>query len=341
MNRRRFLPALAGALVGARALPAIAATPMKRIAFFAILDIDDKTNPGEIKEAVDEMIGKPLAELGWRDGVNLQIVPHIVPMLTNWDETLPKMARDVASSNYDGAIAEGENATRALQRAAPKLPIAAYLHDPVGLGFAKSYAKPGGAVTGVHRGSREIFVKQMDILRRLVPGMTRMAWISWPPQVDVTWPAFEWAARESGIAARQVTLKPHAVGDRHEYLNLAADVAALRRDGYPCAWYQGSHDRDLNAVLPLALRHGIALAYGGPPEDLAREGLLLQYRGLRTGVQGRLAAAMARILRGEKPGDIPFEGPTRYSLRLNLKTAARIGVKVPDDVILMMDEVLR
>ena len=341
MNRRRFLPALAGGLIGVRAFPALAAAPMKRVAYFAILDVDEKTDPGNLKEVVDYMVTKPLAEVGWREGVNLQLVPHVVPMRTNWAETLRKAAREVANGNYDGAIVEGENATRALQEAAPKLPIAAYLHDPVGNGFARSYAKPGGTVTGAHRGFREIFLKQMDILRRLVPGMTRMAWISWRPQIEVTWPAFEWAAREAGVTARQVFLDPRKAGDGYEYPSLAADFEALRRDGYRCAWYQGVHDGDLKAVLPLALRHRIALSYGGPPEDLESEGLLLQYRGLRDGVQARLAASMARILRGDHPGNIPFEGPTRYSLRLNLKTAARLGVKVPDDVLVMMDEVLR
>ena len=91
----------------------------------------------------------------------------------------------------------------------------------------------------------------------------------------------------------------------------------------------------------LALRHRIALSYSGPPEDLQREGILLQFRSLREGVEAKIAASMAKILQGRHPRDIPFEGPTKYQLRLNLRTAARIGVKVPDDVLVMMDEVIR
>jgi putative ABC transport system substrate-binding protein len=212
-----------------------------------------------------------------------------------------------------------------------------HLFDPVGEGFAQSLARPGGNVTGTHRGVREIFFKQIDVLRRLVPGQTRMAWISFRPQLKERWSAFEWAARTAGMEVRQVILDPKG----EDFPGLAGDFEALRRDGFRCGHFNGVFEPDLKAVSALALRHRIALSFWGSPEDLDRDGLLLQYRSVPDGVEKRHAAAMARILRGEHPRDIPFEGPTKYQLRLNLKTAAGIGVKVPEDVLLMMDEVLR
>ena len=337
MNRRRFACAVAaGALAAGSARGLLASNRLKRVAYLSFMDIEEGDDPKLPGRHVDQHITRPFAAHGLRDGIDLKVVPHIVVLRSKWEETVPRAVREVANGGYDGAIVEGENLTRALRQAAPNLPIAAYLFDPVGGAFARSYAKPGGTVTGAHRGVREIFLKQIDILQRVVPGTTRMAWISFKPQVEVTWPAFEWAARESGIAARQIV-----IDHRDDFASLPGDFEALVRDGYRCAYFQGALEKSLKAVTAQALRHRIALSFWGHPADFVQEGLLLQYRSLRDGVEARLVAAMAKILRGQRPGDIPFEGPTKYSLRLNLKTAARIGVRVPEDVILMMDEVLR
>ena len=105
MRRRSALAAIAGGLLLSRAS---AAKPKKRVVYLAILDIDEKDEPGLVKQLLDQRIGKPLADLGWRDGVNLELVPHIIPMRTkNWDGVLPRAALEVANGNYDGAIVEG------------------------------------------------------------------------------------------------------------------------------------------------------------------------------------------------------------------------------------------
>lgn len=334
--RRRFLAAAAASMFAAGVPGGLAAAAgMKKVALLNLLDVEEGDLPKELLGYIDTHYVKPFAELGLRDGVNFKLVPHVIPMSTDWGVAIPKAAREVARGGYDGAITEGGGLTRALREAAPHLPIAAHLFDPVGEGFAQSLARPGGYVTGTHRGVREVYVKTIDILRRLVPGATRMAWISWRPQIEQRWAAFDWAARTAGMEVRQVILKAP------DFADLAGDFEALRRDGYRCGHYDGGLDPDLKAVSALALRHRIALSFWGAPGDFDREGLLLQYQALRAGVEARLVAAMARILRGEHPRDIPFEGPTKYRMRLNLKTASRIGLKVPSDVLLMMDEVLR
>jgi putative ABC transport system substrate-binding protein len=333
-SRRQFVTALsAGALAGVAPRRPFAAS-MKRVAVLGTLDGGDSKARDRYLE---EGFIKPLAELGWRDGVNLKVVLHVHPLQSDWAETAPPVIRAVASGKYDGAIVEGEFLTRRLRQEAPSLPIAAYLYDPVGQGFARTLAKPGGTVTGSHRGMKEVYLKQMDILRRLVPGTTRMGWISFKPMLETAWSPFASAAAESGITVKRVMIE-HKGG---EFPGLAADFEMLHREGYRCAHFMGGISLDVKAVGELALRHRMALSFWGAPQDFQQEGLLLQYRSTRDGVEARLCAAMAQILRGQHPGDIPFEGPTNYQLRLNLKTAARIGVKVPDDVLLMMDEVLR
>jgi putative tryptophan/tyrosine transport system substrate-binding protein len=336
--RRRFLGS-AAACAFAAGLPGglAGAAGMKRVALAALLDVEAGDLPKEVLKYFNTRYVQPFAELGLRDGVNFKLVPHVIPMRSDWGAAIPKVAREIARGSYDGAIAEGGNLTGALREAAPNLPIAAYLFDPVGEGFARSLGSPGGNVTGTHRGVREVFLKQIDVLRRLVPGATRMAWISWRAQIKERWAAFDWAARAAGMEVRQVLLKPE--GD--DFPGLPGDFEALRRDGFRCGHYDGGLDPDLGAVSALAVRHRIALSFWGNPGDFDRDGLLLQYRPKRDGVEERLVAAMARILRGEHPREIPFEGPAKYQMRLNLRTASRIGVKVPDDVLLMTDDVLR
>jgi putative ABC transport system substrate-binding protein len=303
-----------------------------------MVDVEEAKDPAEVDRWLDAMVVKPLAEHGWRDGVNVRIARHLIPMKSDWDETHARAAREVAAAKYDGAIVEGEVLTRRIRDAAPTLPIVAYLFDPVAHGFAQSVSKPGGTVTGCHRGVREIYLKHVEILRRLVPGTTRIGWISFRPQLQVGWPAFAWAAKEAGVAVRQVFID---TSRGFEYPGLAQDIAALARDGYRCAHFHTGLEQSTRAVSALALKHRIALSFWGPPQDFDREGLLLQYRSLRDGVQDRLAAAMAKILRGQHPRDIPFEGPTRYEMRIHLKTADLLGLKVPNDLMVMADELLR
>jgi putative ABC transport system substrate-binding protein len=338
VRRRRFLASAAASALAASVPRGLFAAPeMKKVALLAMLDVEEGLVPKDFLAYVDRAYVKPFAELGLRDGVNFELVAHVVPGRGDWDKSQPKAVREIARGRYDGAILDRGFVLHWLLKAAPNLPIVVHLFDPVGEGFAQSLARPGGNVTGTHRGVREIFFKQIDVLRRLVPGQTRMAWISFRPQLKERWSAFEWAARTAGMEVRQVILDPKG----EDFPGLAGDFEALRRDGFRCGHFNGVFEPDLKAVSALALRHRIALSFWGSPEDLDRDGLLLQYRSVPDGVEKRHAAAMARILRGEHPRDIPFEGPTKYQLRLNLKTAAGIGVKVPEDVLLMMDEVLR
>lgn len=338
MRRRSFLASAAAGVFSA-ALPGgpAAAAGAKRVAVLFMLDGEEGVVPKEFVEYIRAKFVRPFAELGLREGVNLELVPHVVAARGDWDTREPKAVREIATGRYDGVILERSFLVPWLQKAAPNLPIVVHLFDPVGEGFAESLARPGGNITGTHRGVREVFAKQIDVLRRLVPGSTRMAWISFRPQLKERWAAFEWAARTAGVEVRQVLLEPK--GD--EFPGLANDFEALVRDGYRVGHFNGVLEGDVRAVSGLALRHRIALSFWGSPANFDGEGLLLHYRSLGDGVEERLVAAMARILRGEHPRDIPFEGPTKYQLRLNLKTAARIGIKVPGDVLVMADEVLR
>jgi putative ABC transport system substrate-binding protein len=327
----------AGALGWGAPLRLFAQGRMKRVAILQILDLEGETDES-LEAYFKAEIVKPFAEAGLRHGVDVRLVMHSVPLRSDWERSIPSATAAVASGNYDGAIAEGELLTRRLQEAAPRLPIVAYLHDPVGGGFARSLARPGGNVTGVHRGAVEVNVKEIEVLRRLVPDTRGFAWISFQPQLEVTWPPFAEAAKIAGLPARQVLIDPSRMRSSP---SLRRDFEALRRDGFLCAQFQAGIESTNNEVAELALQYRIALSFMGAPRDFARDGLLLQYRPLRGDIPRRMAAGMAKILRGEHPRSIPFEGPTTFKLRINLRTAARLGLKVPDDLRLMADELLQ
>jgi len=303
-----------------------------------LLEVEDPKAP-DLEESLREFWVKPIAEHGIRDGVDVQFVIHVVKMVSDWKRTIPQAVEEVARGNYSGAIVEGEFLARPLQQRAPDLPIVAFLSDPVGGGFAQSLARPGGNVTGCHRGSVEVAIKQVEILRRIVPGAARIAWIGFEPMLKTVWPPFAAAAKAAGVSVRQLLIDTRESSRGFPTLERAFE--SLRREGITCAHYHSGADPDIKAVPPMALKHRIALSYQGPPQDLQIEGLLVMYRALRDGVQSRMAAAMAKILRGTPPGEIPFEGPTVFSLRFNMRTAERIGVKIPADLQLLANEVLR
>jgi len=343
IRRRRFLHALAAGASGF-ALPAslVAQPRTKRVAVF-VMYLGPDEGSKEAMKGTDGPLHAAWASLfaneGFRDGLDVKIVIHVARGRSNWEETLPKAAGEVARGNYDVVFVSNENLLRHLQKAAPDLPIVTNLDDPVRAGFARSLSEPGGNVTGTHGGVVEVNLKQIELLRRILPGeVSKIAWISFKPQLEVTWPAFAEAAKRAKVSVRQVLIDS---SEFPTFPTLRRDFAALGREGCVGAQYGGAVDEDIATVAALALQHRIAVAYVGQDSDIKIEGLLFQYRAMAKGFRERHVAAMAKILRGQKPGTIPFEGPNEYVLRINMRTAERIGVKIPSDVQLMANELLR
>ena len=329
-SRRALVASLSAAALGAAFPRQLAAQRVKRVAYVVQL-------LGKFEG--DDPFGGDFARNYAREHLrdtSVQVVPHVVPIRGDYAAANDRGAREVADGKYDGAIVSNEDLARALAKAAPSLPIAASMWDPVSAGFAKTYARPGGKVTGAHSGAREVAIKQIEILRRIVPRASRVAWISYEPQFAVAWPAFEWAAKEAGVTARPVFID-YLVPGRP---GVVQGFEALQRDGFECAHYHLGHAVDNGLIAELALKHRIALSVH-TTASLNHDGLLFHYFSTRDHVHRALASAMAKILRGEPPGDIPFEGPTTYRMRLNMKTAVRLGLTIPADVELLAFHILR
>jgi putative ABC transport system substrate-binding protein len=332
---RRTLLALAGsALLG---LPRVAtAAPVKRVGIIGI-------KRGGVFEYWKKDFPKEFATLGWTDGRNLELVWFDVAGDDSkgaFNTTLArergiKRAEEMAAAGLDCLVANGEPHARMLFNATKTVPIVADVPDPVGNGFVRNLAHPGGNMTGLHGGQEEIAVKTVELLHRLMPASTCMAWIgleNFAPSAV----SYENAARRVGLGYRTILIKSESVDLRE----LRAQMLALRRQGCQMAMALPLTQETADVVTEFALEHRMALS----SFQARKTGFLLHYAARRTGEQEnsrRIPYMVARILRGERPGDIPWEGPNRYELAINLKTAQRLGITVPADVLILADEIVR
>lgn len=247
-----------------------------------------------------------------------------------------KRAAEMAAADLDCMVANGEPHARLLQEASRTIPMVVSVPDPVGFGFAKTLARPGGNITGLHEGVEEVAVKTVEIFRKLVPDLGCVAWIGWENFLPSARP-LQAATAAMGLRFLAVVVKSD---DDAGLARLREEMARLRREGCRAAQVASYSEEMERAVVESAATHGIAIA-GAPAR---RDGILFGYSAHRAGGHEsarRVPAIVARILRGERPGDIPFEGPSHYELSLNLRTAARIGIKVPPEVLVLADSVVR
>lgn len=323
-GRRSALVALAACAIA----PGMAgAAPRRRLAFMYFGPVSD-----EWKELTDPFL-LALARHGFNEGREIEVLregfqpeglghgPEVIAQRVA--KRIPELAPDVI-------VTEGPVFTLILHLATRSVPVVTQTPDPVGAGFAKSIAKPGGNITGLADGVEETSVKTIELVKRLVPHATRLAIFSDPRPAASRYAAnFERAAQGAGIEPVMILAKTH---DEH----LAA-LRALpaRRIPAGLAAISQDHPRKL-AEAALAIR----VPLFAPEAYWARFGYLAGYSGHEPAPQARMAAIAAQILRGAKPGDIPFELPQQFRMELNRRTADALGVKLPADLLVRADRVI-
>jgi len=332
MIRRRSIQALAaGILVAAMPRVASAAGEVKRVGVMA--------RPGGLKDHWKQGFPGAFAANGFVEGKNLEIdwfdklLPDEIALMGS-EAGMQKYAARMARAGLDCLITHADPGTRYLQEATRTVPIVTDVQDPVAAGFAKTLARPGGNITGLHQGGAEITIKNIEMLRKLVPGASCVAWWGWAGFAERI-RAFEGAGRDLGIRTHVVAVKEMgALG----IPSLRNEVAGLRQQGCTIALVEMADDALVKEAATLATEYRIAVAAA------SNESFLLNYTSNRDPDQRsvrRIPAIVARILRGARPEDMPFEGPTRYQLFLNLKTASRLGIAIPPDVMMAADQLIR
>jgi putative ABC transport system substrate-binding protein len=234
---------------------------------------------------------------------------------------LPEVAADLVRLKVDVIFATSSTEVEAARQATKTIPIVFATHaDPVGSGLVSSLARPGGNITAVTFLGVGLFAKQMELLKQVVPGLTRVAFL-WDP----TMPTTAEDLREVRAAAQALGLRLQVAGARGaaDY-DSAFAAMVVERAGAVVIAGSPTFIQDRSRIVSFAAKRGLPAAYGF--KESAEAGGLVSY-GPRQADSARLAASYVdKILNGAKPADLPVEQPTKFEVVINLKTAKALGL---------------
>jgi putative ABC transport system substrate-binding protein len=273
-----------------------------------------------------------LQQLGWSDGYDMRIE-------TRWGEDdverERKYAAELVALAPDIILASGSLSVAALQRVTHTLPIVfAAVSDPVGAGFVDTLSRPGGNTTGFMLFEYSLSGKWLELLKQIAPRVTQAGILRVPnlPSAAAEFASLQAVARYIGV---EVT--PLNIYDPDQIERAVAAFARSTNNGLilpPSA--SGSVHRNL--IISLAARYKLPAVY--TYRFAVTEGGLISYGPDAVDQFRRAAGYVDRILKGEKPGDLPVEVPTNYELVINLKTAEALGLEVPTTLLARADEVI-
>ena len=326
MKRREFITLLGGA---AWPFAARAQQPeqMRRIGVLTNLVADDP----EAQARVGAFL-QGLQELGWAVGRNMRIEYR-------WgagdaDRTRGYAAELVALAP-DVILTSGASALAPLLQATRSVPVVfAQVPDPVGAGFVNSLARPGGNTTGFITYEYGLSGKWLELLTQIAPSVTRAAVIRDPA---VSAGTGQWGAIQAVAPSVRVLVSPVNVRDAGE---IERDVAAFAHGSNSGLIVTASAlaIRHRNLIVTLAARHRLPAVYY--QRGFVTGGGLISYGPDFIDQYRRAAGYVDRILKGEKPSELPVQAPTKYELVINLKTAKALGLEVPPSLLARADEVI-
>jgi ABC-type uncharacterized transport system substrate-binding protein len=272
-----------------------------------------------------------LQELGWTDGRNI----HIDAL---WgSEDLARLSRDAAQliARHPDVVLAGVGATTpALQQATRTVPIVfAQGLDPVGAGQVESLARPGRNTTGFIQTEYNLSGKWFELLREVAPAVTRVGILREPGPAGIG----QWAVIAAAASTLCVEVKPI---DLREVGAIEADFSKFARDpnGGLIVVVSAASLTHRELIITLAARHRLPGVYFN--RIFVNAGGLISYGANMVEQYRRAAGYVDRILKGEKPADLPVQTPTKYVLAINLKTAKTLGLTVPPTLLSRADEVI-
>ena len=272
-----------------------------------------------------------LRELGYIEGQNLAIIHR---WASGQLDSLPALAAELVASKIDVMIALGP-ATWAAKRATTTIPIiTTFSGDPVGVGLVSNLARPGGNITGFSYMSTDLAAKRVELLSALQATHSRFA-VLYNPGEPVTKPELE--QTETTARALGLTLQAMPVTQTAE-LEGAFSTAVREGAGGVIVFTHGFAEFYKRDIIEAAARQRMPTVYGW--RDFVVEGGLMSY-GPNVQLMVRTAASYVdRILKGEKPGDLPIQQPDRLELVINLKTAKVLGLDIPPTLLARADKVI-
>jgi putative ABC transport system substrate-binding protein len=270
-----------------------------------------------------------LAGLGWTDGRNMRMEVRWGGGDTNRIQVL---AQELVGLQPDIILTGATVAAAAVQRETRTIPIVfANVGDPVASGLVPRLNRPGGNITGFALFEPTLGSKWLELLCEIAPGLKRAA-IMFNPDEGAYLPSFETAARSLHVAP--IIAPVHSDGE------IETAIIALGREpgGGLVVMPNVFTNVHRASIISAAARNHVPAVYA--ISDSARDGGLLSYGADSVDTFHRAASYVDRILRGEKPGDLPVQFPTKFEMVLNLKTAKALGIDVPQSILLRADEVI-
>ncbi|HEY3030061.1 MAG TPA: ABC transporter substrate-binding protein [Bradyrhizobium sp.] len=329
MRRREFITLFGGAAV-ARPLAAHAqqTTGLRRVAF---LHPYGENDPEVLARVIAFREG--LEALGWTENRNIRIEHRYsrgeLGQIRAYATELVRLAPDLI-------VGSGTPITAALKQATGTIPIVFnVVNDPVGQGFVASLSRPGGNITGFSFIDFPLIGKWLEMIKEVAPGVRRVT-LMFNPDTTPFYPAF---LRELGAVPETLAVELSA-SPVHDEAEVEAAITAFARE--PGGGLIAAPDAFINnhrrAIMALTEEHRLPAIFGH--RQFVTEGALISYGPDTADIVRRSAAYVDRILKGEKPGNLPVQAPTKYGLVINLKTARALGLTMPATLLARADEVI-
>src|SRR5262245_21099777 len=291
--------------------------------------------PGPISERVHlwEAFRQGLRELGYVEGQNITLA---FPSAEVTPERLSHFAAEVVSLKVDVIVAATTVAAQAAKEATKTIPIVMPIaSDPVGTGLVASLARPGGNVTGLTTIASDLSGKRLELLKEVVPRLSRVAVLSnptsaaVPPQMRET----EVTARALGVQLQRLEVRGPDDFDR------VFQAATKERTGALITLEDAFVFTQRTRIVKLAAKNGLPAMYGF--REFVDAGGLMSYAANLADMYRHAAAYVDKILKGAKPADLPVEQPTKFEFIISLKAAKQIGLTIPPNVLARADRVIK
>jgi putative ABC transport system substrate-binding protein len=327
MKRREFVTLIGGAAAWPIAARAQRSGAMRRIVVVGALAPDDVET---VKRSA--AFEQALAALGWTKGGTIAIDYHWV---ANDSALTEKTAVEVVALAPDVLLASSNSVIAALSKATGTIPIVmVQVIDPVGSGYVESMARPGGNITGFTQFEYSLAGKWLDLLLEIAPGTTRVAVLRDPTHGPgiAQFAVIQALAPARGVES--IPINPSDVADMERRITAFASVP----NGGMIATVGGGIAAHRATVIATANTNHLPATY--PYRYYAADGGLASYGPDTVDQYRRAASYIDRILKGEKPANLPVQRPTKYELTINLKTAKTLGLTVPQSILVRADEVI-
>jgi putative ABC transport system substrate-binding protein len=317
MRRRDFVCGVAAA----SGVWPFAADAQKRMPVIGILDPD-------VTFIFDAFV-EGMRDLGYVEG---QTIAYVRKVAQGKPQSIPAMAADLVDLKVDVIVTVASQWIRAAQNATSTIPIVFLAApDPVSTGLVSSLSKPGGNVTGISWFVDELSEKRIELLHDLVPDLRDVA-VFYDPGISTSLEATEQAGRRLGLKLHATAL-PSVESFEPAFKDAAAaHVDAVEALASP--FFNANRAR----LGELAAKYRLPAIY--ETGEYVRSGCLIAYGPIFTDMARRGATYVDRILKGEKPGDLPIERPTKFELAINLKAARALGLSIPPSILARADDLV-